>query len=386
MAGYKMEHFRGMTYDKVRPIFEWEYKKVQTLFKPDKGVEEPKKKRVIEETLLQESFKRLKAVEVSVSEFKVEALQVKYPIIDWEIYSEGSRTYWKIIRVGGITEAYQSFEDMIKGFNREDLVALWSLVKEKFSSTVPDIVQHILFIVDSGCTKHMTDTIAPSQQKLDLLFGPLYDELFTAGTSSVNKSSSSIDNSKQQDTPPTKNIQSSSEPTTPTTNVNAAENNDSQAADTQFKQDEFINPFHTPNKKDEDQIVIRNKARLLANEAMGDSAWIEAMQEDFINLIDYKSRNSLTNPLARLKRMDVKTTFLNGPLKEDVYVAQLDGFIDPNHPEKNYRLRKALYGLKQAPRAWYDELSNFLMSKGFTKGTINPTLIMIRYEEDIRLV
>nr|GEZ69527.1 Gag-Pol polyprotein [Tanacetum cinerariifolium] len=66
-------------------------------------------------------------------------------------------------------------------------------------------------------------------------------------------------------------------------------------------------------------------------------------------------------------QMDVKTAFLNGPLKEEVYVAQPDGFVDPDHPEKVYRLRKALYGLKQAPRAWYDELSKFLTSKGFTK-------------------
>nr|GEV14870.1 hypothetical protein [Tanacetum cinerariifolium] len=66
--------------------------------------------------------------------------------------------------------------------------------------------------------------------------------------------------------------------------------------------------------------------------------------------------------------MDVKTAFLNGSLKEEVYVAQPDGFVDPDHPEKVYRLRKALYGLKQAPRAWYDELSKFLTSKGFTKG------------------
>ncbi|GJY84085.1 retrovirus-related pol polyprotein from transposon TNT 1-94 [Tanacetum coccineum] len=65
--------------------------------------------------------------------------------------------------------------------------------------------------------------------------------------------------------------------------------------------------------------------------------------------------------------MDVKMEFLNGPLKEEVYVSQLDVFVDPDHPKKIYRLRKALYGLKQAPRAWYDELSNFLMSKGFTK-------------------
>ncbi|GJT91445.1 retrovirus-related pol polyprotein from transposon TNT 1-94 [Tanacetum coccineum] len=66
--------------------------------------------------------------------------------------------------------------------------------------------------------------------------------------------------------------------------------------------------------------------------------------------------------------MDVKKDFLNGPLKEEVYVSQPDGFVDPYHPERVYCLRKALYGLKQAPRAWYDELSKFMISKGFTKG------------------
>nr|GEV79892.1 copia protein [Tanacetum cinerariifolium] len=85
-------------------------------------------------------------------------------------------------------------------------------------------------------------------------------------------------------------------------------------------------------------------------------------------------------------QMDVKTSFLNGPLKEEVYVAQPDGFVDPDHPKKVYRLRKSLYGLKQAPRASYDELSKFLTSKGFTRGTIDPTLFMIRYGEDILLV
>nr|GFD30030.1 retrovirus-related Pol polyprotein from transposon TNT 1-94 [Tanacetum cinerariifolium] len=60
-------------------------------------------------------------------------------------------------------------------------------------------------------------------------------------------------------------------------------------------------------------------------------------------------------------QMDVKNAFLYGPQKEEVYVNQPDGFVDPHHPNKVYRLKKALYGLKQAPRAWYDELSKFLL-------------------------
>nr|GEU82260.1 hypothetical protein [Tanacetum cinerariifolium] len=83
------------------------------------------------------------------------------------------------------------------------------------------------------------DTSAPSQQELDLLLGPLYDEFFNAGISCVNKSSSPTDNSKQRDTPPTTNIQSSTEPSNPT-NANAEENNNNQA------EHEFINPLCTP--------------------------------------------------------------------------------------------------------------------------------------------
>ncbi|GJW19354.1 retrovirus-related pol polyprotein from transposon TNT 1-94 [Tanacetum coccineum] len=115
------------------------------------------------------------------------------------------------------------------------------------------------------------------------------------------------------------------------------------------------------NKKDEDQTVIRNKARIVAK---------TYAQEDGI---DFEESFAL---VARLEAVR---------LFEEVYVAQPDRFVDPDHPEKVYRLRKALYGFKQAPRAWYDELSNFLMSKGFTKGTIDPTLFTIRYGEDILL-
>ncbi|GJV48734.1 retrovirus-related pol polyprotein from transposon TNT 1-94 [Tanacetum coccineum] len=139
------------------------------------------------------------------------------------------------------------------------------------------------------------DTTTPSQQELDLLFGPLYDEFFNAGSLSVNKTFSPTENSKQQDTPPTTNNPSSSELTTPTTNVHAKENNDNQAKDTQVQQAEFINPFFRGNPSKPVQIrrqlAIDPEMCMFAltastteskniKETMPDSTWIEAMQEE----------------------------------------------------------------------------------------------------------
>nr|GFA03797.1 hypothetical protein [Tanacetum cinerariifolium] len=157
-------------------------------------------------------------------------------------------------------------------------------------------------------------------------------------------------------------------------------------------------------------------------EAMTDPAWIDSMQEEILqfkklDVIRNKSRlvvkgyrqeegidfkESFT-PVARMEairiflayaahksftvfQMDVKTTFLHGSLKEDVYVCQAEGFIDADHPSHVYKLKKALYGLKQAPRAWYDELSKFLLQNHFFKGTIDPTLFIRRFQDDILVV
>ncbi|GJS77874.1 hypothetical protein Tco_0727755 [Tanacetum coccineum] len=105
MAGYKMNYFKGMSYDEIRPIFKEEYNKIQTLFKKDTEVEKTMTKRVAEETLLQESFKRLRAVEAS--------------------------------RVGDHIESYHTFAEMLKKFDKDDLEKLWKLVKERFNTTVP---------------------------------------------------------------------------------------------------------------------------------------------------------------------------------------------------------------------------------------------------------
>nr|GEV37499.1 hypothetical protein [Tanacetum cinerariifolium] len=85
-------------------------------------------------------------------------------------------------------------------------------------------------------------------------------------------------------------------------------------------------------------------------------------------------------------QMDVKIAFLNRNLRREVYVSQPDEFVDPENPNHVCRLKKALYGLKQAPRSWYDLLSSFLLSQKFTKGTVDPTLFVIREGKDILLV
>ena len=81
--------------------------------------------------------------------------------------------------------------------------------------------------------------------------------------------------------------------------------------------------------------------------------------------------------------MDVKTTFLNGLLKEDVYVAQLKGFIDPHFPNHVLYLKKELYGLKQALRAWYDWFTQYLVSYGFTRGKANQTLFIKKEDGEL---
>ncbi|GJV57385.1 retrovirus-related pol polyprotein from transposon TNT 1-94 [Tanacetum coccineum] len=128
-------------------------------------------------------------------------------------------------------------------------------------------------------------------------------------------------------------------------------------------------------KLDEYGDVLKNKVRLVAKgyrqeegidfeESFASVARLEAIR---IFITNAASKNMI------VYQMDVKTAFLNGELKEEVYVSQPEGFVDPDHPHHVYRLKKALYGLKQAPRAWYDTLSKFLLAKGFSKGVVDPT-------------
>ena len=130
------------------------------------------------------------------------------------------------------------------------------------------------------------------------------------------------------------------------------------------------------NKQDENGVVIRNKARLVAQgfgqiEGMDyeDTFAPVARLEAIRLLLAYASFHNF-----KLYQMDVKSAFLNGPLKEVAYVAQPPGFEDSRRPNHVYLLHKALYGLKQAPRAWYEYLRDFLLEDGFSMGKVDSTL------------
>jgi hypothetical protein len=81
--------------------------------------------------------------------------------------------------------------------------------------------------------------------------------------------------------------------------------------------------------------------------------------------------------------MDVKSAFLNGPIKEEVYVEQPPNFEDSKYPNHVYKLSKALYGLKQAPRAWYECLRDFLIANDFKVGKVDPTLFTKTLTNDL---
>nr|GEU62647.1 putative ribonuclease H-like domain-containing protein [Tanacetum cinerariifolium] len=142
------------------------------------------------------------------------------------------------------------------------------------------------------------------------------------------------------------------------------------------------------NKKDQRGIVVRNKARLVAQGHTQDEG------------IDYEE---VFTPVARIEairlflayvsfmdfmvyQMDINSAFLYGTIEEEVFVCQPPGFKDLDHPDKVYKVVKALYGLHQASRAWYKTLANYLLENGFQRGKIDQTLFIKRQKGDILLV
>nr|GEW06623.1 retrovirus-related Pol polyprotein from transposon TNT 1-94 [Tanacetum cinerariifolium] len=141
-------------------------------------------------------------------------------------------------------------------------------------------------------------------------------------------------------------------------------------------------------KLDELRGILKNKARLVAR-GYHQEEGID-FEESFAPVARLKAIRIFLSFAAHINmivyQMDVKIAFLNGNLKEDVYVSQPDGLVDPDNPNHVYKLKKALYGLKQAPHAWYDMLSLFLISQDFSKGSVKPTMFIRRDSKDLLLV
>nr|GEW07257.1 hypothetical protein [Tanacetum cinerariifolium] len=243
----------------------------------------------------------------------------------------------------------------------------------------------------------------PSEGELDLLFEAMYDDYIGGQPSATARTvlpaqepqvrQSSKASTIIADTAPIPTNSSSLATNIPITSHDVDKLNLNAMVDGNT----FVNPFANSstnaaassssqnNKHDEEQTVFRNKSRLVVRgyrqeEGIDfeESFALVARMEATRIFLAYAAHKSFT-----VFQMDVKTAFLHGSLKEDMYVCQLEGFIDVNHPSHIYKLKKALYGLKQAPRAWYDELSLFLLQNHFFKGTIDPTLFIRRFQDDI---
>jgi hypothetical protein len=139
------------------------------------------------------------------------------------------------------------------------------------------------------------------------------------------------------------------------------------------------------NKQDEHGVVTRNKAQLVAK-GYAQVAGLD-FEETFAPMARLESNRILLAYAAhhsfRLFQMDVKSAFLNGPIKEEVYVEQPPSFEDDRYPDHVFKLSKALYGLKQAPRAWYECLRDFLIANAFKLGKPIPLfslrLVMVTF-------
>nr|GFA63567.1 retrovirus-related Pol polyprotein from transposon TNT 1-94 [Tanacetum cinerariifolium] len=247
------------------------------------------------------------------------------------------------------------------------------------------------------CQENVTqaDRTVTTSNELDSLFSLMFDELLNGSSKVVSKSSavSTADahNQRLQHTTPLNNH------TTPAPTYHPLEQvigNPSQSvrtrrqleSDCEMCMSALTEELHQFDRLD--NTIIRNKSRLVAKGYVQkegvdfEESFAPVARLEVVRLfIAYAAHKSFT-----VYQMDVKTAFLYGPLKEEVYVNQPDGFVDPYHLDKVYRLKKALYRLKQAPRAWYNELSNFLLSKGFFKDSIDPTLFITKHRGDIFLV
>ncbi|GKC34448.1 retrovirus-related pol polyprotein from transposon TNT 1-94 [Tanacetum coccineum] len=241
---------------------------------------------------------------------------------------------------------------------------------------------HLCFACERGKSKkasHPPKLVPSDHSKLELLHMDLCDPMRVASINGKKSFDIPINSAAQptqfhEDSSSTSSIiveeheappieTTSEEQTSPISLINVDEVNQEDSADFNDKLDFFH--IMLQNKYDAENIMVRNKTRLVVKgyrreEGIDfeESFALVARLKAVWMFIAYATHNNIT-----IFQLDVKTDFLNGPLKEEVYVSQPEGFIDPEFPDHVYRLKKALYGLKQAPRACQSQYATELLKK-----------------------
>nr|GEY92679.1 copia protein [Tanacetum cinerariifolium]GEY92691.1 copia protein [Tanacetum cinerariifolium] len=222
------------------------------------------------------------------------------------------------------------------------------------SSSVPALNDMTPGTISSGLVRtssSSTSYVPPSRNNWDSLFQPMFDELLNPPSSVVNQAPEVI----------------------------------ARIAEEELNEFERLEVWELVPRPDQVMVItlkwiykvkldklggiLKNKARLVAR-GYRQEEWID-FEESFALVARLEAIRIFLSYAAHknmvVYQMDVKTAFLNGNLREEVYVSQPDGFVDPDNPNHVYKLKKPFYGLKQAPRAWYDMLSSFLLSQDFSK-------------------
>ncbi|GJX24386.1 retrovirus-related pol polyprotein from transposon TNT 1-94 [Tanacetum coccineum] len=238
--------------------------------------------------------------------------------------------------------------------------------------------------LDLTYTPSTITTQRPTKGELDLLFEAMYDDHVGSKPSAAPRTVPAAQAPQVLQTPSTTTTTVDTAPT-PTNSSSPAtcipstlQNVNKLETQQQHGQPQPATiADNVPNAMFNDNAFVNHFATLSTSVAESSSSQMEAIRI----FLAYVAHKSFT-----VFQMDVKTAFLHGTLKEDVYVCKPEGFIDADHPSHVYKLKKAVYGLKQAPRAWYDELSTFLLHNHFFKGTVDPTLFIRRFNDDILVV
>nr|GEU72905.1 hypothetical protein [Tanacetum cinerariifolium] len=270
-----------------------------------------------------------------------------------------------------------------------------------------------------------TPYVPPSRNDWDLLFQPMFDELLNPPPSvavqapevialivdtTTKVQSAVIPQDVEEDNIDIEVAHMGNDPlfSVPTPEVISTQSSSTVSPHTIVQSNYQIQQHISKWTKDHplDNIIVEPKTY---KDALTQSCWIKAMQEELIEFERLEVWELVPRPdkvmVITLKleaiwiflayathknmvvyQMDVKTMFLNGNLREEVYVSQPNGFVDHDNANHVYKLKKALYGLKQALRAWYDMLSSFLISQDFSKGSVDPTLFIHRNGNDLLLV